>query len=508
MPENKPDSLVAHLNCYRDSQRPALQAAALSLTYVELIELVEETAAQLRTAGVAPGDRVLIMLANGAEHIIAVLAVNAVGAVAVPLDSADGKTRLTDVIKQTAPHFCITGEHFDTAADIQTISLGIDTATTSVVCTLHGAPSVAEQVTAQQPPIAFIRFTSGSTGKAKGTTLDQVQQLWIARTLSECFGLDAGHRELVLVSMALSGGWQRVAATLYSGGCVIIGEKPLSVGDLLEMVAASGTTGFFMPPPLVRMLLAGPADRVQAALQQCRTIEIGSAALMADELQAFISRVPQARVFVHYGLTECSRAVILDAVSHPDKLATVGRPAPGVEIKIVDADSRTLTAGQNGQILVRGPQLTRGYWQQPELDRERLIAGWLATGDYGCTDEDGFLTLLGRHDDLINCGGHCYFPDEVEQTLGTPDDIEQYLVAGVTDPRGILQQVPWAFVVPVNSEAWSPAEFLALARRRLPAHMVPRRVVAVPRLPLTVSGKPDRGETVKLYASKLNALTR
>jgi long-chain acyl-CoA synthetase len=502
MPENKTDSLVAHLNSYRNSQRPAVQDAALNLTYAELTALVQDTAAQLRTAGVTPGDRVLIMLANSAEHIIAVLAVITIDAIAVPIDSAGGKTRLADVVRQTAPHFCVAGEQLDIPADIQTIRLSIDPTTTSAVCSLHGTPSVAEQVTAQQPSIAFIRFTSGSTGKARGITLDQAQQLWTARTLSGYFGLDAEHRELVLVSMALSGGWQRVAATLYSGGCVIIGAKPLSVGDLLDMVAASGATGFFTPPPLVRMLLASPVDMVQAALKHCRTIEIGSAALKADELQAFITRVPQARVYVHYGLTECSRAVILDATGHPDKLATVGRPAPGVEVKIVDDGGRTLAAGQNGQIFVRGPQLTRGYWQQPGLDRERFIAGWLATGDYGWTDEDGFLTLLGRHDDLINCGGHCYFPDEVEQALGMPDGVEQYLVAGVADPRGMLQDVPWAFVVPVNRDKWTPAEFLAQARRRLPAHMVPRQVAVVPRLPLTASDKPDRRETVKLYATK------
>jgi long-chain acyl-CoA synthetase len=250
------------------------------------------------------------------------------------------------------------------------------------------------------------------------------------------------------------------------------------------------------------MLLASPADKVRDGLQDCRAIEIGSAAINEDELQAFIALVPHTRVYVHYGLTECSRAAVLDAASYLDKLATVGRPLPGVEVKIVDVEGCTLHGRQNGQILLRGPQLTSGYWQQPELNQQRFVDGWLATGDYGFIDEAGFLTMLGRHDDMINCGGHCYFPDEVEQVLGTPPGIEQYLVAGVPDPRGVLQQVPWAFVVPVDADEWSPGEFLKQARTRLPAHMVPRQVVMVARLPLTPSGKPDRRETVKLHAPK------
>jgi acyl-CoA synthetase (AMP-forming)/AMP-acid ligase II len=149
--------------------------------------------------------------------------------------------------------------------------------------------------------------------------------------------------------------------------------------------------------------------------------------------------------------------------------------------------------------LLRGPQLTSGYWQQSDLNCQRFIDGWLLTGDYGYIDDAGFLSLRGRHDDLINCGGHCYFPDEVERLLGIPAGIEQYLIAGIPDPRGVLQEVPWAFVVPVNRDDWSPGEFLKKARMRLPAHMVPRQVVAVPRLPTTSSGKPDRREMVKMF---------
>ena len=507
MSEDSAESLVKHLYVYRDSERPALQVDSLTLSYKDLIQYVESTAVHLASTGVKAGDRVLVMMPNSAEHIIGVLATLAIGAIAVPLDTEAGSSRQADAMTQTAPRFCLACENVNTAANICTIRLHIDATTRALHYSQEGSASEQEPVVEPRRRIAFIRFTSGSTGHAKGVVITDVGQLWTARTLSDCFGIDAEHRELVLVSMALSGGWQRVAATLYAGGCVVIGAKPLTVGDLLESLVDSSATGFFTPPPLVRMLLAGPASKVSAGLRGCSNIEIGSAALMEQELQDFMARVPHAQVYVHYGLTECSRAVVLDAARHPARLATVGRPLPGVELKIVDQQGNDLPFEQSGQILLRGPQLCSGYWQLPGLNSQRFIDGWLATGDYGVIDQDGFLTLLGRHDDLINCGGYCYFPDEVEQALGAPPGIEQYLVAGVPDPRGVLQQVPWAFVVPTHADDWSPMAFLKLARARLPAHMVPRQVVTVPTLPLTASGKPDRRETVKLHAPRAQIQT-
>ena len=501
MSEAGATNLVEYIRICEYGERPAVEAGAYQLSYDDLIRLVDGFARFLRDAGVVPGERILVSMPNSAEQVVAVLGVISAGAIAVPVDIEAGRERQSDVVRQTEPRFVLTCMDQSVPENLQAVRLRIDPDTVSVDCLVDGqAPApVSTGVTGE--PAAFIRFTSGSTGQAKGVVLTHAQQLWTSRMLSGYFHLDAGHRELLLVSMALSGGWQRIAATLFGGGCVILAERPLSVGDLLASVVSTRATGFFTPPPLVRMLLAGPADKVERALHDCRSIEIGSAAITGDELRAFIALVPGARVYVHYGLTECSRAVILDTRSDPDRLASVGKPAPAVELKIVDEQGAQLGPDRVGQIMLRGPQLTTGYWQQAGLNRACLADGWLATGDYGSVDRAGFLTLAGRQDDLINCGGHCFFPDEVEQALGMPEGVEQYLIAGVDDPRGVLQQVPWAFVVPLNADDWTPKSLLAQARQRLPAHMVPRRVVVVAELPLTPSGKPNRRETAKLYGS-------
>jgi acyl-CoA synthetase (AMP-forming)/AMP-acid ligase II len=499
MTTSEPTTLFDQLVTNGRGEHCALQQGALKLSYAELLGLVETTGAQLLASGVEPSDRVLLMFPNSVELVIAALAVGGIAAVAVPVDWQTPAERLGYVIGQTTPSLCLVDEAAPDVPAVEVLKLRIsaDDGTPRFTPARPASNAARPPVLAEQA--AFIRFTSGSTGNPKGVVLNHAQQLWTACTLSRVFDLGEDHRELLLVSMALSGGWQRVAATLVGGGCVVIAEGPLSVQGMLEQFEAQRATGFFTPPPLLRMLLASRPQGVRSALAGCRSIEIGSAAVSAAELQQLMTLLPGARVFLHYGLTECSRAVILDTRQYPHKLDTAGRPAPGVTISIRDESNQALGQDQAGQIFVRGPQLAEAYWRQPELSAERFSGGWLATGDYGSVDADGFVRLLGRRDDMINCGGRSFFPAEVEQALGTPDGVEQVLVAGVPDPRGVLQEVPWAFVVPTDAAGWTPEALLASARRGLPSHMVPRRVVAVSALPLTASGKPDRRRAVELY---------
>ncbi len=211
--------------------------------------------------------------------------------------------------------------------------------------------------------------------------------------------------------------------------------------------------------------------------------------------------IPWARIILHFGLTECSRAVILDTRAYPAKLHTVGKAVPGVEVAIGGEDGQHLDPGQVGQILLRGAQKTDAYWNRPDLGEMFFRDGWLHTGDYGSLDGEGFLTFVGRKDELITSSGYAFYPAEVETELGPVEGVAQYLVAGVSDRRGIMEQEPWAFVVPRSLEGWSPRHFLSEARMHLPHHMVPRRVLTIPSLPLTASGKPDRRRTVELYAT-------
>jgi acyl-CoA synthetase (AMP-forming)/AMP-acid ligase II len=487
-------------------ERVALEDRGARFSYDGLAELVRSAAAQLAGLGVARGDRVLITLPNSAEFLIAVLAAASMGAIAVPLPTGASRDRLDYVARATGARLALVlgAAGARGPSPIPAVELLLDRHCRRLVLSPASAlASDAAPADAAAEDPALILFSSGSTGRPKGVVLKHRHLLATARTLAAVFGLGPAHRELILCPLCHSDGWQRAAATWAAGGCVVLGEGPLSVQGLLEDASELGITGFFTPPPLLRILLRLEPARVRAALARCRSLETGSAPLTAAELTALSALLPETRLFFHYGLTECSRAVILDVARWPDRRGTVGRTAPGVELAILDEDGRPVTPDESGErtgeIAVRGPQLTDGYWAAPEIDRERLVDGWLRTGDHGRLGEDGFLVLRGRRDDLITCGGYHYFPAEVEAELGPVQGVLDYLVAGIPDAQGLLEQVPWAFAVPRDPQRWTPAAFMAEARARLPPAMVPRRVIAVPGLPAGPSGKPDRRRTVALY---------
>lgn len=498
------DTLIEHLRSAGYGESAALCWPQGSCSHKRLLRLADELAAELRARGIATGDTVLIAGETCPELIAALLAVPATGAISVPLALPVASERLAWIVATTQASLCLVAGAVDLPGTLEVpcLSLRLNDAAMEVTPP-RTAPHEqgASRAEIRKQPDSVIRFTSGSTGRPKGVVLSHAAVLAGARTVSQVFSFDRSHRELLLVSMAGSGGWQRVAATLYAGGCVCFGSGPVSLTALLDDFAAFSASAFFSPPPLIRLLLQESPAKLRKALSGCRSIEIGSAPISGTELNALLDLLPWARIFVHYGLTECSRATALDARRNPERLHTSGQPTPGTAVRILDEQGGLRAPGETGEIAVRGPQIAGRYWNDAALTEASFRNGWLATGDYGTIDADGFLAVAGRRDDLINCAGHCFFPAEAERELGPVDGLRDYLIAGVADPRGVLCQVPWLFAVPADAEAWSPAGLLQQARRRLPAHMRPRRVVMVSQLPLTASGKPDRRGTVRQFGN-------
>ncbi len=482
--------------------QPSIQTSGFILSYGELERLVERVARYLESKGVEPGDRVIVRFPNGCEHIISVFAVTSIGAIAVPAGADGGSRRLQYMGEVARPSLCLSNREDVLDFNTETTTLEYDSGERSIRFSRAFEDTPDHTIGRSKVELDFpavILFSSGSTGDPKGVVLNHSQLNRAAELLSRVYQLDENHRELIVSPLSHSGAWQRTASTLMGGGCVILPEPPLTVSGFFEDIRQFEITGYYTPPPIVRMILRSPPSKARAALERCRSIEVGSASLAPDELSCYMDLSPEARFYVHYGLTECSRAVILEARAHPDKLHTVGRPAPGVELSIRDNGGEPLDPGQEGQICLRAPHQASGYWKRPDLKQGSFDGGWILSGDYGKLDEEGFLTYLGRRDDMISTGGYSFFPAEIEGELGAFDDVEEYVVAGVADPRGIMGEVPWAFVVPASDKEWSPKDFLRSARQCLPAYKVPRRVVTVPSLPMTGPGKPDRRRIVALY---------
>jgi acyl-CoA synthetase (AMP-forming)/AMP-acid ligase II len=476
------------------SGEPAFCSARGIWTYGELPGLVAALAARLRAAGVGRGDRVLVALPSGPEFVVGVFATTLAGAVAVPVPLSCGRDRLAYVAEVTRSSVALVVDEVPTPAGVRRLPVWLE-------ALARERAAVARHPESHRDEVAMVLFSSGSTGRPKGVPLTHRQLLAAARHLAETYRFGAGHQELLVAPMCHSDGWQRTAATLYTGGLVAVGDGFTSMQALLDDIQALGATGIFVPPPLVPFLVRARRADVAAALESCRTVEIGSALFAPAVIRGLLDRLPGADLFLHYGLTECSRALVLDVRAHPDKLHTVGRPGRGIEIGIRDDDGRPVPPNTAGQIFLRAPHQCTSYYERPDLDAERFVDGWLATGDFGSLDADGFVTLLGRRDDMVTSGGHHFFPAEVEVELGPVDGVSDYVVAGIADPAGIMGQVVWAFVVPADTASFTSHHFVERARTRLPPHMRPRKVVVVAEIPRTPSGKPDRRKMGAAYSA-------
>ncbi len=484
----------------------ALKCGDVELTYADLILNIEYSANKLIHAGAEQGDRIALMLGNSIEYVIAFMAITSIGAIAVPIDDKAGDERLNYIIKNTEPKFCLSSsskaDFLHAIIQNYIFKLDADKIKISITPEINVQNNTTTKSVDENSP-ALILFSAGSTGLPKAVTLQHNHLMNIAKTLSEIIGMDSSHRDLVLCPMTHSGGWQRVTSTLLTGGCVVIPEGFITVTAVLEDIQNFGITGFFSTPPLIRSLLQSDPEKIKSMTRNFRSIEIASAPLSSSEIKKLLEYFPTANVFFQYGLTECSRALILNSRENLNKLHTIGQVTHGVEIAIADENGIFLDANQEGEILLRASDRIGQYWNNEELNDNKFRDGWLLTGDFGYVDEDHFVVYKGRRDDMINCGGFSFFPAEVENEFGILDGVKEYLVAGVADPQKVLNQIPWIFIVPHDPGKWSLKQFLSFARKKLPAHMVPRHVEIISEIPRTPTGKPNRRITVQKYGPNI-----
>lgn len=480
------------------SEKIAIQINDKTLTYGELEIMIKQLSFYLLKQGIKKEDRVVVYLDKSPEYIISFLAITAIEAIAVPIETATSADRFNYIVEDTTP-LRLLGDSFE-GLEIPQNKVSINWENKRLTIDNEYLETLTGILPVIQPDYpAAIFFSSGSTGRPKGVLLKNIHLVAVARNLAQGVGMDRNHRDLVLSPINHTDGWQRVGATLYSGGCAILYQGSLSVVGMLEDIEKYNITGFYTPPPLIRYLLLTSTEKVISATKTCKSVEIGSAPISKPEIHQLFEKVPTANIFIHFGLTESSRATLLDTKAFSNKWHTVGKTLPGVEIIIADENGEELLPDTEGEILFRGIQCTNQYWNREDLNKSRYRNTWLLSGDYGKMDSEGFLTYCGRRDDMITSGGYHYFPAEVETELGPVEEVEKYTIAGVKDAKGFLEDIPIAFVVPQNFDSWTPQKFMNTAKQNLPSYMVPRHVIKVKELPLTPSGKVDRKETVLLY---------
>ena len=477
-----------------DPGRLAVHAGGRSLTIGELRVLADRLADRLRAAGVRPGAPVGAMIPNSGEAIGALFGVLRAEAVYVPLNPR-AALREVRTTAEKVPLALIVARP-DRASDLGAwplIEFDGDLGWTE-------ADRGAAPVSGYDASVAIACFTSGTTSEPKPVFLRHEAFLdQIDRVLLSLRRAPGRHRDgrppmpnLIVASMALFAGIYNTVFAFRVGAPVVLMDK-FAPREFADLVRRFGIRSVVLPPAAMVMLMDDPAVTDLGPLAIVRS---GTAPLPGAQARRFRDRFGLT-VLNCYGQSELGGEIvgwnIDDARTFFDeKAGAVGRPNPGVELRVVGADGRELPVGESGELLVRTPAVAAGALREVA---DRIVGdGWFRTGDLGLVDADGFLWITGRVSDMINRGGLKVSPSEVEDVLREHPAVADVAVAGLPDTR--LGEVPVAFLVFRAGERPAAAELTAWCRARLLPYKVPTEFRAVGTLPRNEIGKVLRRDLV------------
>lgn len=469
----------------RFSEKTAIICDEKKLTYTEFIEKTEAVLAVLSETGLRKGDRALILLSDKADFLVAFYAVIARGAIAVPLGEGIAFPTIEQIAQDCSPFILVTSSR-----DLGNYPLLCDRLSCRVMFfdkEKMDTSSHSEKLNnVEHDDGAAILFTSGTTGRRKGVLLSHRNLIQATLNINEFMRIDSNIREFVAVPLTHSFGLGRSRCVLFAGGTLVVNNGMLNPVALVRSVLKHQCDAISSVPSGFAMFFGRLESLLQRIGPQVRFIELGSSPMPLDHKMKLLEIFPNARICMHYGLTEASRSTFIEFRTEQRKLHTAGFPSPNVAISIVDEEGRKVRQMQTGEILVRGDHVAVGYWQDDKLNTERYTKdGWLKTGDYGYLDEEGYLHLLGRKDEMINMGGVKISPLEVEEKIHETYPDWQVCVVGIPDPAGIVGEIPVLCYISRDGKKITSSELSQVLSNRLEREKTPRIVYRVNSFPVS-----------------------
>ena len=465
--------------------RPALHLRDEVISYGELLRREAAVAELLRQHRVGVGDRVALMLPNGAEFVTAYFAILRLGAVAVPLNVLLSPREVADRVARARPSLLLLDEQSEDSVGDVARQAGAE-----LLRIEHGPvtdpPEARAPAERTDDDPAVILFTSGTSGAAKGAILTHGSLR--AAALGAGSALELGPQDVMLGVAPFShvlGQATGILSTISAGAAIALVPR-FDPADTLRFMAQTGTT-IVLGVPAMCITLCQAARAADHPLPPVRVGHVGGAPVPLEVAREF-ERTFGAGVREGYGLTEMSGIATTFLPGQKRRPASVGRPLGATEVRIVSLTGDRLPPDEIGEVQFRGPSVFAGYWEDEEETRAALAPdGWLSTGDMGYLDEGGYLYLVDRKKEMIIRGGYNVYPREVEEVLYAHPEVVEAAVLSV--PHEVLGEEVAAVVVLTPGSRLTPESLKEFARERLAAYKYPREIVFVDALPKGPTGK-------------------
>lgn len=492
----------------RFGQAHAIEDEGHVLTFDALAEAGLDAACAFRAAGLEPGDRVGVWAPNIWEWIVAAIGIQMAGGVLVTMNTRlKGSEAAYILNKSGARMLCTMGEFLGT--NYVAMLEGQELANVEHIITLRGEArgcvgfgefieqgrgesrdAARERALAVDPDdLCDFLFTSGTTGSPKGVMTAHGQTIKSFAAWSEVVGLREGEKYLIVMPFFHSFGYKAGWLACLMRGATVLPHQVFDVPVVLERIAKEGINVLPGAPTIYQSMLTHP-DFSKYDTSSLRLAVTGAAPTPIELIHRMKDELGFETVITGYGLTEsCGIATMCRFDDDPETIATTsGRAIPDVEVRCVDADGNELPRGEPGEVWVRGYNVMRGYFEDPEETAKAIDPeGWLHTGDIAVMDTRGYVKITDRIKDMYISGGFNCYPAEIESALFGSGQFEQVAVIGIPDER--MGEVGMAFCVPAPGHSPDEASVIAWCRENIANYKVPRRVEILPELPTNASGK-------------------
>ncbi|MHC4737928.1 MAG: class I adenylate-forming enzyme family protein [Planctomycetota bacterium] len=486
--------------------RIAVKDDVCEMTYAQLLSNVEQLSGYLKSAGCRPGVKIAVVLPNSAVYFASFFAVSAAGATIVPMSSKMTAYEAASFIKRIDVSLVLTEKSFagklaEQLDDKEQIAIATIEQDADSALKVETFAAGHLRTDGDNSDIALMVYTSGTTGQSKIVmlTADQlISNMFVYRAVT-----DFDRPNVVYCSLLLHHIYcicAQVLTHVSLGDTFIAKDRPFFIKDFFKAVQSHKITITAFVPYMAILMVEYP-DPYQFDLSSLKYITLSGAKTSRHIYQKLTRTFGHIRFINTYGMSEAGSRISI-AAPEPGEfpVESVGRPIPGVAVRITDENRNVLPAGLTGEIEVKGSGVFKGYFNQPQLTSETIIDGWMRTGDLGRMDTQGNLYLSGRKKELILCGGENIFPAEIEETLLENGFVRETAVIGIPDDR--LEEVPCAFVVSRDGFC-SEADIINFCCKRLSSFKVPKKVFFTDKIPKLGTSKIDRRKLKEIALDKL-----
>ena len=495
----------------RMGAKDAVVCGGQRLSFRDLEDSTNRMAHALRAAGVQVGDRVAVYLPNGIEFVRAFIASIKAGALAVPVNLPLSAPEIKHILSDCTPRAIFIdettqGAYARASEGLPAISrIGADArceADTSLAM-MAASGDAAPLDIPFDADACMVAYTSGTTGRAKGVVLTQSNYAFVNGYLNGVhWRLNADDRQICTTPLAHRTGVARLMNMIMHGSTLVVMPR-FDAKEAARLVREERITVFGMVPTVGRMML----PEVEAHPEDFASVEVmlvTGEAFPLDVKERLHAALPKVRFYSFYAMTEAGAITHLDASEQFTHATSVGRPWPGVDVKLVDAAGGTVPVGEVGEIWVRSGMpgyfsTMREYFRRPDATAETLRNGWIATGDVGRFDADGYLYLMDRKKDMVLSGGYNIYSKEVELALQSHPSVADVAVIGVPDPT--FGEAVAAYVELQPGAEPDAHALIAHCRDLIASYKKPKHVIFVQSLPRTSTGKVVKVELRERFAA-------